>query len=257
MKELKLTGRDYLVVGDVTGYGKTLVALHAQAPHLKLVGLGDLVDRGPNSKLALDYFIDNGFASVMGNHDHMMWYERFKEEPGVNRLLYIQGTWTGNGGDKTLESFGFPNYASFKPDLIDQKYWDFLDSMPLKIEIDGRFVLTHAPIGYDKRNFFDFRAMNRDYLVLDRTALWNRTGPIAPSPSHGYEGKVQLYGHNSRRGVLWHTEKLPQGQYKHEQPKGFGELWGVCLDTWREGYLSAIDLSTMQVYRQDILPEER
>lgn len=254
---MKLEGLDYLVVGDVTGYGKTLIELHKQAPHLKLIGLGDIIDRGPNSKLALEYFVSNGFHSVMGNHDHFLWFEKHKNDPDVMRRLYPDDCWLWNGGAETLNSFGFPNIASFSPDKIDQKIWDFIESMPLKIEVD-KFVLTHAPIGYDKRNFFDFREINKNEYVLDRSALWNRQGPYSPNKEKNkdYAGKVQLYGHNSPKGVLFHTDRHLNGIYR-DQELAEDPSWAICLDTWRAGHLSGLDLSTMKVYRQDILDEEK
>jgi len=250
---MKLQGLDYLVVGDVTGYGKTLIELHKQAPHLKLIGLGDIIDRGPNSKLALDYFIDNDFKSVMGNHDHFMWWHKHRNDPGVNKNLYPWDCWAWNGGGPTARSFGFQDLSYFECDLVPQKYWDFLDNLPLKIEVEDKFVLTHAPIGIGNRNFFDFNVMNKDEHVLDRSALWNRMGPYPAKNGHEYQGKIQLYGHNSSKGVLWHMEKLPQGQYKTELPQGFGECFAICLDTWREGYLSGLDLSTMKLYKQPLV----
>lgn len=75
-------------IGDITGYGKTLVELYNQLPTGELWALGDIVDRGPNSKLALDFLIDGGHNAVMGNHDHMMLFERIQEEK-MSILIYI------------------------------------------------------------------------------------------------------------------------------------------------------------------------
>jgi serine/threonine protein phosphatase 1 len=248
---MKLEGLDYLVVGDITGYGKSLIELHKQAPHLKIICLGDIIDRGPNSKLALDYLINNGFKSVMGNHDHFMWYEKHKNDPEVSKKLYPFDCWVWNGGDVTLKDFGFPNLASFDASKVDQKYWDYIESMPLKIEVEN-FVLTHAPIGMGNRNFFDFREINKDEMILDRSALWNRMGPYAAKEGSIYKDKIQLYGHNSPKGVLWHTAKHLNGIYR-DQFEPTDPPWAICLDTWRAGYLSGLDLSTMKIYKQELI----
>ena len=70
---MRLEGLDYLIVGDVTGYGKTLEALHKQAPHLKIVCLGDIIDRGPRIRESLHIVYDMVRAGqalcLMGNHE--------------------------------------------------------------------------------------------------------------------------------------------------------------------------------------------
>lgn len=244
---MKLKGSDYLVVGDVTGYGKTLIELHKQAPTLKIVGLGDLIDRGPNSKLAMDYFIDNGFQSVMGNHDHFMWWEKHKNDTGVNPKLYPAECWGWNGGEATAKSFGFDNGLPIDIDKVPDKYWNFLESMPLKIDID-KYVLTHAPIGQRTKKFFSFDDINKDTDILDTSALWNRLGPYP----EGYEDKIQLYGHNSPKGVLWHTNKHMNGIYR-DAVDTTDMPWSICLDTWRNGYLTGLDLTNLIVYKQPII----
>lgn len=251
---MKLVG-DYNVVGDVTGYGKTLEALIKKMPQVPLIGLGDLIDRGPNSKLVLDIFMDRGWQSVKGNHDHMMWYQKYWNNPDCQRRLYPDGCWFWNGGVETAKSFdAFVDgvYPGLDVDKVEQKYWDFIESMPLKIEVNDKFILTHAPIGYCERNFFDIREINRDERLLDRSALWNRNGPYAPSKKHPYEGLIQLYGHNSPKNVLWHTKKHPNGIYR-EQNDPTDPPWAICMDTWRSGFLSGIHLPTLEVYRQEIV----
>ena len=197
------------------------------------------------------YLISNGFHSVMGNHDHFMWFEKHKNDPKVNKNLYPWDCWSWNGGGETIRSFGLLKYSEIT--TIDKKYWDFIDSMPLRIDI-GNFVLTHAPIGYYKDHFFDFEAINQDKQTLDSSCLWNRYAPYSPKGENNseYDGKIQLYGHQSSKGVLWHTDKHLNGIYRDEFDPA-DPPWAICLDTWRRGYLSGLDLSTMKVYKQEIV----
>lgn len=251
---LKLESNDYNVVGDVTGYGKTLYALQAKMPKVPFIGLGDIIDRGPNSKLALDFFIDQNFESCMGNHDHMMLWEKIKETNKVDKRLYPPDCWGWVGGEQTAQSFGFP-CLPIDVNKVEQKYWDFIANMPLRIDLPG-FVLTHAPIGMSyAKHIFDLTQINKDPIIMNASVLWNRLGPYRPKKeknSSVTKNKIQLYGHNSSKGVLWHTDKHLNGIYREEFSKE-DPAWGVCLDTWRMGYLTGLHLPTMEVYKQELI----
>lgn len=255
---LKLESINYNVVGDVTGYGKTLYALQAKMPKVPFLGLGDIIDRGPNSKLALDFFIDQNFQSCMGNHDHLMLWEKIKTSNKVNRSLYPAGCWGWNGGHETAKSFGMEGCSftdNFNVNKIAQKYWDFITNMPLRIDLPS-FVLTHAPMGMGRAKYiFDLNQINKDAMIMDVSVLWNRLGPYHPRKEKNSSitrNKIQLYGHNSSKGVLWHTDKHLNGIYRDEFSKE-DPAWGVCLDTWRVGYLTGLHLPTMEIYKQEII----
>jgi len=244
---MKLEDANYNVVGDVTGYKKTFEALIAQMPKVPFIGLGDLIDRGSDSKGVLDIFIDNGWISLMGNHEHMMLFEKIKNDTGVSRGLYPSDCWYRNGGVATLRSFDL-NVAKWRIDQIPAKYWDYIANMPLRLEVGDKFVLTHAPISNrHAKNEFLLNEINKNEYLLDHSALWNRSCPFR------LKDKVQLYGHNSTKGILWHTTIFPIGTYKDRVPEGFGDIWAICLDTWREGYLSGLHLPTMEIYKQPIV----
>jgi hypothetical protein len=242
-------------VGDPTGFAKSLRLLHAQMPKGKLWGVGDLVDRGPDSKDVMDFFIDGDHKTVMGNHDHMMLFEKIRNEPGVHKRLYPPGCWSYNGGDQTMESFGFTHWSDYDPAML-KKYYDYIEQMPLRFE-EGNLMITHAPIS-DRKNkkVFDLKEINQNEFLLDVSALWNRSGPTK------VPGKFQVYGHNSTRGILWHTDKNPQGIYmadSMEIPEG---AWAVCIDTWRETYLTGLSIDTnlldnpkkaITIFQQDLV----
>jgi len=241
---VKLKGDDYNVVGDVTGYGKTLLKLQEQMPKMPFIGVGDLIDRGPNSKMVLDFFIDQGYYSAMGNHDHMMLYEMIKHDAGVDKRLYPNGCWFWNGGAETVKSFGLDPHL-WDVYEIDQKYWDFLRNMPTKIETDN-FIITHAPINYKRKDFFNLKEINKNTFLLDASVLWNRNGPHQPSK----DGKVMIYGHNSPKAPLMHTPHNPRGIYNNEH---VDKAWAMCIDTWRAGYLTGVHLPTLKIYKQEII----
>lgn len=225
------------VIGDVTGFAETLKLLHKAMPEGELWGVGDLIDRGPDSKGVMDYFIQGGHNSVMGNHDHMMLYQKIQKDPDVHNRLYPPGCWSYNGGNQTLESFGVENYRDFDPEKL-KEYFDYIAQMPLRKEL-GDLIITHAPTS-DVRNkkIFNLKEINKDEYLLENSSLWNRSGPTK------IPGKFQVYGHNSTRGILWHTDKHPHGIYmadQYEIPEG---AWAVCIDTWRETYLTGLSIDT-------------
>jgi hypothetical protein len=241
--------------GDPTGFGDSFKLLYGQMPKGRFVGVGDLVDRGPDSKGVLDFFIDNGLETVMGNHDHMMLFEAIRNEPGVNKRLYPPGCWGYNGGDDTLESFGIQHLSDLDPIAL-KKYFDFIRQMPLRFE-EGNLMITHAPIS-DRRNkkVFDLAEINKNEYLLDVSALWNRSGPTK------VPGKFQVYGHNSPRGILWHTDKHPQGIYMADPMEIPDGAWAVCIDTWRETYLTGLSIDTdllddpkkaIKIFQQDLV----
>lgn len=74
----------------------------------RIVFLGDIVDRGPESRQALDRVIETlesfpGSRLILGNHEEFML--RFIDEP--ERRDRIAKTWFANGGVETIASYGF------------------------------------------------------------------------------------------------------------------------------------------------------
>jgi serine/threonine protein phosphatase 1 len=91
------------VVGDVHGRSDLLLTMLDQRPtDAKLILLGDLIDRGPDSarvlKIAQDLCHQSAIC-IMGNHELM--FLDFLEKP-ERRGAH----WLRNGGLQTLESFG-------------------------------------------------------------------------------------------------------------------------------------------------------
>lgn len=233
------------VVGDLTGFYKSFRALARQMPQGELWGLGDLVDRGPDSKNILDYFIDNKLNSVMGNHEHMMLhYETY----------YGSMTWALNGGGATVKNFGFDTVSEFDLSRVGLIYFNFLRNMPLKKEIDN-LLLSHAPINENIIRIHNYFA-NKDELFLESKIVWNRHNPMK------IDGKFQVYGHNSTDGILWHTGKNPEGIYMSDPFEVPEDAWGACIDTWKCEYLTGLHIDTdlihepkkaITVFKQEII----
>jgi hypothetical protein len=147
------------------------------------------------------------------------------------------GDWDKNGGRATMNSFGIYNFEDFNPAKL-AKYFNFIETMPLRHEVDG-LILTHAPVNDAKaKDIFNRKVIDGDYFLLGRSVLWNRLPPVK------IPGKFQVYGHNSSKSILWHTDKYPKGVYlgdSLEVPEG---AWAVCIDTWGHGALSGLSIDT-------------
>ena len=64
----------YVVIGDVHGELDKLLVLMEKINKLDRIPIfvGDLQDRGPNSKEVIEYIKSNNFLCVKGNHDEEM-----------------------------------------------------------------------------------------------------------------------------------------------------------------------------------------
>lgn len=133
------TGRDF-VVGDVHGHGRLLDQLLAtvafDAERDRLIALGDLIDRGPDSlDLLTRVEREPWLYSLRGNHEAML---RDSLHSVMSALL-----WYRNGGEWGQEI----------PDATLQALARIVDGLPLALTLplpDGRRVgLVHAevPIG--------------------------------------------------------------------------------------------------------------
>ncbi|MDH3473685.1 MAG: serine/threonine protein phosphatase [Rhodospirillales bacterium] len=113
-------------VGDIHGCPEKLRVLHrmilgdaADAPERRVVVyVGDYIDRGPDSREAVDLLIEEpleGFESIhlIGNHEAFL-LEFLDSEMGAM-------PWLMNGGDATCRSYGVDPYVP--PDLTDRFSW--------------------------------------------------------------------------------------------------------------------------------------
>lgn len=135
-----------ILISDIHGCLKTLLALLKQCPDEEVIFLGDLVDRGPNSKGVVQFAIDNKIRTVMGNHDHMMFGAFTDEEIHGNRVRDI---WMNNGAEHTISSYetGFKarSFAEVRK-LIPDEHIEFLSNLPDYIELPD-VLLSHTGNG--------------------------------------------------------------------------------------------------------------
>ena len=109
------TGRPIYAIGDVHGRRDLLYALLAAietdaavlGEHPLVVFLGDVIDRGPESREAMDLVIDTlarypGSRLILGNHEDFML--RFID--GRTGRARVARAWFANGGAATVASYG-------------------------------------------------------------------------------------------------------------------------------------------------------
>lgn len=89
--------------------------------------LGDIVGYGPEPKECLDLVIEKQVATIMGNHDHAVFYEPTNFNTGAERASY----WTR----EQLED---------EPDAKKRmRRWSFLGRLPMKLQM-GSILLAHG-----------------------------------------------------------------------------------------------------------------
>lgn len=126
--------KKYFLISDVHGMYSSLVKLLEQCPddHEPII-LGDLVDRGPQSREVISLVKKRGIRCVMGNHDHMMVDKLTGGDAG-----YMHGIWEMNGGDKTQKE-----YPDAREHMVSHA--EFLKEFPLAIvDEEQKLILSHT-----------------------------------------------------------------------------------------------------------------
>lgn len=198
-----------IIIGDIHGCYKEFAALLEKAAldveADRLVLLGDLMDRGPDScavlKKALELKASMGerFVCLMGNHEDLA----VEAMDSGDRSL-----WNSNGGGITRKSF-------YKAGKRIQRYAGFLRGLPLFYETDD-WICVHAGISLK-----GLEETRRDIFLWDRGIAYGEP----------YRGKLLIYGHTPMKAVAYRDEEgneavIPQGLRVKLPEKG-----SICLDT--------------------------
>lgn len=228
--------KDKLIFGDLQGEYEAMMRIVDKAPkNVEYISLGDMIDRGPNSKGVMDFFMKEGRA-VKGNHEHLMVCSY------LGTPFYDSGFWpTYNGGYETVKSFAREDVNVYHQHYkwrhaIPEEYIKWAGTLPHYILEEGLF-LSHAPLnpvlGIEKANELGpgFRP-NRQFFQVDHSSdslLWNRGKPR--------ENKdfFQVHGHMSHKGVLWYRARG-------------GKPWGVDVDTNAGEKISAVLWPSLEIY---------
>lgn len=116
----------------------------------RIVFLGDIMDRGPQSRKAMDLVIRTlrdppGSKLIRGNHDALPLLILDETDPAVQADLVSH--WRDLGGSETMFSYGLPRGAAITADEIRRRFGDerlqCLRAAERYVELDHH-ILVHA-----------------------------------------------------------------------------------------------------------------
>jgi serine/threonine protein phosphatase 1 len=201
-----------IAIGDIHGCAaalRKLIDVIQPQPEDTLIPLGDCVDRGPDSRGAIEQLLQLRekchLVPLLGNHEEMMLnYIDRKTQPD---------NWLEVGGMATVESYRGPD-GRFAP--VPAEHIDYIRSWRDCYEIESHFF-AHGNYEPDRP------------LALQHwpTMRWQSLKFGIPGPHQS--GKIAVLGHTS----LKDGEVLDLGYL-------------ICIDTycWGGGWLTALDVLT-------------
>ena len=216
-----------LAIGDIHGCCTALDTLAGWVGFHErdlIVGLGDYVDRGPDSKDVIDLLLSweeaGNFFALRGNHEVMMMNSRTD--------ISLRTAWLGYGGEAVMKSYGVQLL-----DQIPQEHWGFLERTRRYYETD-RHIFVHASLDPDL-------PMNQQ---TDEALFWERFSEEKPHRS----GKTWICGHTSQRSGL----PLSYGHAICIDTWAYGDGWLTCLDVDTGTYWQANEKGERRI---DQLPQ--
>lgn len=223
--ERNTAGRD-LIVGDIHGhFSKLQAALDAAGfdPACdRLFSVGDLVDRGPESDVVLDWLARPWFHAVQGNHEDMaIRWPNGHMDPG---------NYMANGGGWNIGN----------PPEMQREIAEALAVLPLGIEIEtssGLVGVVHAECPFD--DWDKFRA-----ALLDPTISSNVMDRI--------EGVAQWARHRVDYGIrdlVLGLRALVVGHTPLQWPVVLGNVHYIDTGGWIGREFTLLDAETLMLVR--------
>ena len=198
-----------IVVGDIHGcfaeFEEILRRTELDEDGDRLILIGDIIDRGPDSRLVMNRVwelqkkMGDRLVYLMGNHEDLA-AEALRTGDRHH--------WDANGGAKTRRSF----YRA--GDRFD-RYFSYISERPLYCETE-EYICAHAAVSPEGPEHTD-----------RQTFLWDRNIAFG-SP---YNGKLLIYGHTPMKRVILRDETgrgetICAGSRLHLPRTG-----SICIDT--------------------------
>jgi len=156
--------KQHYIIGDVHGEYDVLLALVAKIPRdARLIFVGDLVNRGRQSREVIEYVRNNAFAVVKGNHEaYMLEHGRnFLASLEKDEKVNLDNLWMYVGGVHMLQSYGLltKDYENARVSRNEEgiealkKDIEWVAKLPLCIELGVMenyalpIVISHGSIG--------------------------------------------------------------------------------------------------------------
>lgn len=208
IKEIRAnTNQRVFAVGDIHGMYHILEELLKKANFDKnndiLIGVGDLIDRGTSSHLALKYLSEPWFISTVGNHEHLL----------INHLIEKNDYWKRNGGEWDPKHY---SYEDFKKEF---------EKLPLAIELsffDKKIGFVHAGVPMFISDWTSFKEKLFQKEVFE-ASLWDRSRfKLAKNNFNDYIENIDLVvsGHTITENILLSKNSLfidTGGFFLHEE----------------------------------------
>lgn len=225
----------YYVIGDVHGRYDLLQKLITKLPKdVKLIFVGDLIDRGTQSKEVVKFVRENNYPCVRGNHEQFMIEQGLLDgQPpryfgGDKYELWMS---SNGGGKKTLQSYGIGENRYEYEDIATQQQSenlnqfyadiDWMKTLPHYIELDDcivndrKVVISHSCISklWNDKNTDTFNEYVRE----------NRDDP------KDIKGIFNVYGHQYKEVVEMTN-------------------FSACIDTSGAQTLTAIEIPSLKYF---------
>lgn len=205
------SGKRYYVIGDIHGrldlYDAMIRAIDHEAAHAatletRIVLLGDLVDRGPDSAGVLArtraWQQNRNVRVLVGNHEEMF-LQSFRRPEALRHFLK-------HGGRETLLSYGISakqfhnldleNLFALLPQFVSQAERDYLASFEEMI-IAGDYAFVHAGIDPVR----PITEQKRSDLLWIRDRFLNYDGPLPKIIVHGHTIFERVMDCGNRIGI--------------------------------------------------------
>lgn len=221
--ERNAVGRD-LVIGDIHGHFRSVQAvldgIGFDCSKDRLFSVGDLVDRGPDSDLALDWIDEPWFHAVRGNHEDMA-------------IRYPSGNmdaanYVANGGAWNVSN----------PRHLQLAFSCGLNSLPIAIEVQteaGLIGIVHADCPFPTWRDFtvsldDANMSNSMRKAVFEAALWSRERIQDEDLSGVSDIRALIVGHTPLK-----------------KPAVLGNVYYIDTGGWhKSGCFTLIDLATLE-----------
>ena len=283
--------KNYWYIGDIHGeiglLNSLLAAILKHEPD-QIIFVGDYIDRGPHSREVVNRIMEMEVpvACLMGNHEQMM-LNALEDSVFGNNPMEL---WYRNGGEATLQSFGFPGFFSFQSQ-IEERYMEFFRSLLMNHVTETgtglKILATHAGVSpaipvADQlllKDYLDLQQYMLDkQLELGDSFLWTREA-FFEGASDLWRGYLVVHGHTPTLKLKWFIES---GDYPHFHFVGndlairrngqHGEVVSVGIDSGstisgrltglgifindESNTANSVYMRSLTVTREDIIPRD-
>lgn len=237
-------------VGDIHGELAQLQILWERLPTLTasdtVVFLGDYVDRGPDSRGVIEFLrslharTPARVITLMGNHEQILLdaYEGRNSEPlwpPTNGVMATYLSFTGEAFERSEQQFGRMLKVT---EWLPMDVYGWMKALPLWYE-DEHAIYVHAGLeGEGKIWFHPTKSQEESLLWMREDDFWK-----------GYTGKRLVFGHTVTNYLpLDHLNWLDKVLDDKRDVWFRGDLIGVDTGCGKGGFLSAVELPSLDVY---------